>query len=135
NTGFPDSPTKVIVALSDGKSGFYNQEATDFIGAYQLSAKWDLRNQVLAADFDGDGRADLMYIDQDGNWFLHRSVTIGSQGRHLVTFKHDRPNAATPTFRGFAARTGVQFLVGDYSGDGKADILTLDGFGLLSVLS
>jgi hypothetical protein len=70
----------------------------------------------LAADFDGDGRADLRsYHPKSGRWSL-------SSGRADGTFDPPRPfsRAETP---------GTLFLTADVDGDGKAAVLRYETAG------
>src|SRR5947209_4013105 len=80
---------------------------------------------VAIADFNGDGKPDLVLSDYDYSVSVFLNTTP--------------PGAATPTFTGptyFNAGTNhTHFaLATDINGDGKADIITADFSGNVSVL-
>ena len=69
---------------------------------------------MAVGDFNGDGRADILWQHQSGlvyEWLLHRSTVIA---------------AGSP---GSAASDWKLVGIGDFNGDGTADILWSDGSG------
>jgi len=78
--------------------------------------------QQVVADFNGDGRADLLTVDSNGLLFVFITDTDGVSV----------DNAAS----GAPATLPVGFSVvdaADFNGDGRADVLVRDGSGLLFV--
>jgi autotransporter-associated beta strand protein len=91
------------VAISNGSTGF----STELWGSWNPNVKWV---DVQVADFNGDGKADITGRDlQTGNWWT--SISNGSNGFTTSFWANWNPNV-----------TWVDVKVGDFSGDGKADI-------------
>ncbi|MGW4851649.1 trypsin-like serine protease [Streptomyces sp. NPDC004288] len=75
---------------------------------------WGTLKQLTAADYNGDGVADLMAVWDTGTLHFY-------QGRGDGTL-----NAQVPVSTGLATWTSVLQLVGgDYNGDGRADLLAI----------
>ncbi len=126
-----NTPTKAIVCLSDGKSKFYPQQGNG--NPFILWPTWNAMNQIMPGDFDGDGRTDLMFVQRDATAtapaYFYRSITDASE---RVTFQQVSP---APLYLGAAPPIGTRFVVADFSGDGKADVLNLQGFNFPPTLS
>jgi hypothetical protein len=79
---------------------------------YATTAGWQAH---LAADVDGDGRADLISYHPDrGRWWVSRGRTDGTFGAPRRLVDH-------PTGAGWAAHVAA-----DVDGDGRADLLAYD---------
>ena len=70
----------------------------------------------FVSDFDGDGRADLMWYDE-GDWYV--SLSNGRGFERPTGWLGDQDS---PTGRSFSGSPGYQF-VGDFNGDGRADYM------------
>ena len=124
------TPTKVIICLSDGKSKFYPQQGDG--NPCMIWPTWNAANEIIPGDFDGDGRTDLMFVNRVNNTapaYFYRSITDSSGKASLQKVSN------SPLNLGAAPPLGTRFLVADFSGDGKSDILNLQGFNLPQVLS
>jgi len=76
----------------------------------------------LVGDFDGDGRDDIALTGGMGWQSIPIAFAEGS-GCFRVS------NAAVDDFPGWAATSNVQSVVGDFDGDGKADIAAIGNSG------
>jgi hypothetical protein len=81
-----------------------------------LSAKTETTDTLLIGDFDGDGRADVFKQERD-NWY----VSWGGRSDWQLLSTNHRANPSTPE-GGI-----VDFVVGDFDGDGRADVFFADG--------
>jgi hypothetical protein len=81
-----------------------------------LSAKTETTDTLLIGDFDGDGRADVFRQSGD-DWF----VSWGGRSEWQLLSSHHRVNMSAPD-RGI-----VDFVVGDFVGDKRADVFFADG--------
>lgn len=84
--------------------------ATEALTNRSLGRDAEGATDVLAGDFDGDGRADRLLRRADGTWDL--AQTAG-------------PLAATEWTDAFS-RDAVQFRVGDFNGDGADDLVAFE---------
>jgi hypothetical protein len=81
-----------------------------------LSAKTETTDTLLIGDFDGDGRADVFKQSGD-DWF----VSWGGRSEWQLLSSHHRVNMSKPD-RGI-----VDFVIGDFVGDKRADVFFADG--------
>ncbi|MGH2907151.1 MAG: FG-GAP repeat domain-containing protein, partial [Solirubrobacterales bacterium] len=98
------------VWLSDG--GQFNFDTGDFDGANNLS---DYSTKSLAADVNGDGKADAISIGSGGAAWVATSTGSGLNSRQL--FFDDSEHAEFDI--------GLNALVGDVNGDGKTDLVSI----------
>ena len=71
---------------------------------------------IVAEDFDGDGRMDLALVRQAPGWTTLPMAFSNGDG----TFRIENKPAGNIT--GWAAKSGVEVVPGDFDGDGKADL-------------
>lgn len=92
-----------FVGLSNGSNGF----STSLWATWNPNVTWV---DVHVGDFNGDGKSDIVgrYL-QTGQWFV--GISNGSNGFTTSLWETWNPNV-----------TWVDIQVGDFSGDGKADI-------------
>jgi len=78
--------------------------------------------KTLVGDFNGDHRADLALIGGDPSWWKSMPVAFSNgDGTFNIT------NAALNDFAAWAGTAGTQVLTGDFNGDGRSDVLLLNG--------
>ena len=85
-----------------------------------LAAYADVRRCPRAADWNGDGPGDVLTIHPDGRLLLYRGNGAGGW----------MPGVPQPIGSGWAAFSAL-LAPGDFSGDGKPDLLVRDADGRL----
>ena len=78
-------------------------------------------DQFFAGDFDGDHKTDL-YVFNGTNWGPKYLGMLRSSGSALSNVK-----LFTGSLPGWSLNTNDRFLVGDFDGDGKADLYVFNG--------
>jgi hypothetical protein len=125
------------VALSDGRrflhQGYWSKDIrlpgdNDDPNTFQVSIHGEGRTahyQTALADVTGDGRADLLNVG-DGGVFMAESTGSGFLPmRKVFTFPPNSIYVRTPDYdRNW--RLQVSYLFGDVTGDGRADLVTLN---------
>jgi hypothetical protein len=98
-----------------GKLLFARSFGTSFVTAGQIGTSFPSTSATafLVADVTGDGKADFIAKDDNGNWIVYRST--GSN------FAQD-PQWGS----GFAVGSGYALYAIDVTGDGKADLVARD---------
>jgi len=87
--------------------------------------------QVVAGDFDGDGKADVAAIGNSG-WGSLPTAFSNGDGTFRVT-NHAMSGGNANHFNAWSSRAGVYVLAGDYNGDGKDDVALIGGPGWGSI--
>jgi hypothetical protein len=82
--------------------------------------------KILVGDFNGDGRADIALIGASG-WATMPVAFSNGDGTYNVT------NLPITNFATWAATPNVQAIVGDFNGDGLADVALVGGAGWATV--
>ncbi|MCF8258739.1 MAG: hypothetical protein K9J06_14380 [Flavobacteriales bacterium] len=83
---------------------------------------------ILLGDFNGDGKTDVLTEDQ-GNWNEHRSNGRGfSEGEVFNFISITSPYLVETPLFGIMAMPLGSVLVSDFNGDGKSDVLHVQGF-------
>jgi FG-GAP repeat. len=121
-----DGKADMLTITSDGSLHLY---AGNGSGGFQSGAGavigngWDAFQRVLApGDFDGDGKPDLLAIGYDGTLKLYAGNGTGG-------FK---PRTGTTIGYGWGGFTKV-LTPGDFTGDGKPDLLAIAADGTLKL--
>jgi hypothetical protein len=110
-----DDDGKMYVYLNKGGSGTGTWGPSTYAGY-----GWNFAH-VLAGDVDGDGRADLVAIDGDGKMFVY----LNKGGSGTSTW-------GPSTYAGYGWNF-AHVLAGDVDGDGRADLVAVDGDGKMFV--
>jgi hypothetical protein len=116
-----DGRPDLIARAPDGTLWLYRGSGTGgWSGSrVKIGSGWGSFASILpAADFTGDGRADLMAVDASGALYLYRGNGAGG-------FAGSRSRIGT----GWGGFTSL--VAGDYSGDRKADIVARSSSGVL----
>jgi len=87
--------------------------------------------QVIAGDFDGDGKADIAAIGSAGWGSLPTAFSNGDGTFRLTNHALSGGNAGH--FNSWSSQSGVHVLAGDFNGDGKDDVALIGGAGWGSV--
>ncbi len=116
----------VPVALSNGDGSFtvVNQPLADFPGLASTPGV-----AKIAADFNGDGLTDIALVGGQGWGSIPVALSDGNGGFTTVN------NVDLTMFPMFASEGEAQALVGDFDGDGRADValVGVSSWGLIPV--
>jgi hypothetical protein len=98
---------------SDGVLRVYRNNGDKTFGTIELGGGWGPMNETAAADFNGDGKGDLVAVKSTtGDLYLY----LGTGDGHFKT----------PTEIGHGWQNMSRIVAGDFTGDGKADIAAVD---------
>ena len=77
---------------------------------------------AMVGDYDGDGKDDVLLVGPDSKGFVTVMYSAGRQGWSVKQEK-------VGNWANQALEEGVRRLVGDYDGDGRADVCLVGGAG------
>jgi len=118
--------------VSNGKDwikpyvGMLRWDGTEFrcIKRYdQFLPGWEMKSEdlIFGADLDGDGRGDLCVFN-GGQWVMPYLLLLRSNGNALqYRRRYDR------NLPGWEMKSQDRFLAGDFSGDGRDDLVVFNG--------
>ncbi|MFD3946235.1 FG-GAP repeat domain-containing protein [Streptomyces sp. NPDC058579] len=117
-------PANLTFASSLNNSGaatlleIFDNHLYDNFDGHDFGSGWSVYNLLVGpGDLSGDGKGDLLARDKSGNLYLYKGSGTGD---HLAT--RIKIGAGWGAFNQIVG-------AGDYSGDGRADIVTRDGAG------
>jgi hypothetical protein len=114
------SGNSIQIFRSDGSSLSHVSSAVERVpGSWQFQPN----DQFFVADFNGDGKDEVVVFNGD-DWvmpYLGLLVDDGANGLRLIA----RYDGDIPGWGGFARHD--KFYVGDFTGDGKADLYVFNG--------
>jgi hypothetical protein len=111
-----DGRADLLFAWMDSSGTFHDTVALSNGSGFQPPSDWLLNQgqgaQIFVGDFNGDGKADLLFSWTDSSGTFHNSVALsdGSSFRDATDWLLNQGQ-------------GAQIFVGDFNGDGKADLL------------
>ncbi|MCX5205929.1 FG-GAP-like repeat-containing protein [Streptomyces sp. NBC_00237] len=123
-----DGRTDLVAARPTGVLALYPGNGTNGIGAEKQIAGtgsvWQHNTLLTAGDYNKDGKADLIARWVDGEVSFHPGNAAGGLGADVTLI------AANAEWKDSMAIVG-----GDYTGDGKADLISLWNSGRLALQS
>ncbi|MFD1047192.1 FG-GAP repeat domain-containing protein, partial [Kibdelosporangium lantanae] len=120
-----DGRADLVAIDNDGKMYVYHNKGAGgtqtWEGALYAGYGWNFRD-VLVADVNGDHRADLIAIADDGNMYVYPNT--GGKGTQTW---------GAPKFVGYGWQFLSQVMANDVNGDGRADLVAVAGDGKMYV--
>ena len=127
---YPRGGTGELRLVSSNSWGYCNGSAAGamtvdqfLLWAMEDNSQWDFwgtnaNMKVLAGDFNGDGKTDVMKFDvADSGWFGDTGLYVGlSTGSRFSTTQWDF----------WGTNANMKVLAGDFNGDGKTDVMKFD---------
>jgi hypothetical protein len=110
-----DGKSDLLFQWFDGSGNFHNTVAPSLGSTFGGPSDW-LANvgqgaQTYIGDFNGDGKADLLFGWMDGSNNWHMTVSLSQGG-----------SFSSPVDWLLNQGQGTQIFIGDYNGDGKSDV-------------
>ncbi len=113
--------SSVTVLLGNGGGGYVNAPGSPFRAGLQTL-------QIVAADFNGDGKLDLAVLNA-------LSLPPDFNSSNYAVFLGDGTGAFQPGNSGLVAGTAYTFAAADFNRDGLADLVVVTGNGVFVMLS
>jgi hypothetical protein len=113
------SPSNTVTLLVNDGVGGFSKDSTFFLGSSGNGPA-----SVGAADFNGDGKTDILLASQSGGSDGTLSLLLGNGDGTMrsAQYINENPNGTNPTVAGTAA-------TGDFNGDGFQDLIFPSGCG------
>lgn len=120
-----DAKDGVLFTAADGRIWSARSDGTKFSfasGQYELGSLFDAHSsaRLLAGDYDGDGRKDVAVLSPDD-----ASVWLGRFDGARFDFARNPQSAAIGA--DMDAQSTARWFAGDFTGDGKDDLLVIAG--------
>ncbi len=110
--------TRIYIYLSDGRGGF--RERLPHINSQILTAWEPQGNRFYPSDLNGDGKMDLVNLNTNSGT-VNLFISLGQDSNGAIFKKISNP--AT-----LGANNGnANYIPMDYNGDGRADLVRIDG--------
>jgi hypothetical protein len=119
-----------IISVNDTHGGWVGKNAATLAPAFEVAGQWMINGSpqftvvdVRAGDFNGDGKTDLVGRFKDYGYVIVGTSKIQSVPNGNVTMDLEAAHPGVYWQTWDPAATWTDVLVGDFDGDGKADLV------------